>query len=328
MLVDKFGRHINYLRLAVTDKCNLRCFYCMPEKGIDFLKKSEILSFEEMLRLSTILAKEGINKVRITGGEPFLRKEIIYFLKDLSSVEGVNKIALTTNGTLTSKYLNDLLKLGIRDVNLSLDSLDKDRFHKITRRDSFDIVWNCLQEMLSMDFNVKINCVVMEKENIEDILPMIELTKSQNISIRFIEEMPFNGTGAQYDKLLWDHKKILSYISDHYNNITSLDRERSSTSFNYQVSSFKGDFGIIPAYTRSICGGCNRIRITPKGMLKSCLYDNGVFSLRDLMRAGATDAQVVTAIKEAISNKTKDGFAAEKKRNDLGVSESMATIGG
>lgn len=328
MLKDKFGRKIDYLRLAVTDKCNLRCFYCMPEKGIDFLKKTELLSFEEMESLVILFAQLGVNKVRITGGEPFLRKEIIQFFETISHIDGISKITLTTNGTLTKQYLEDLLRLGIRDINLSLDSLDSERFHKITRRDSFNQVWSCLEKMMAMDFNVKLNVVVMEEENIDDIIPMVRLTENSNLSVRFIEEMPFNGSGKSSSALVWDHDKILEHINIHFSNITQLTREAADTSFDYKVPGFSGSFGIIPAYTRTICGGCNRIRITPQGMLKTCLYDEGVFSLRDLMRAGATNEQIITAIQEAVSNKAKDGFEAEKNRGDRFVSESMAMIGG
>lgn len=328
MLKDKFGRKIDYLRLAVTDKCNLRCFYCMPEKGIDFLKKTELLSFEEMVRLVDQLAQLGVNKVRITGGEPFLRKQIIQFFETISKIEGIDKIAITTNGTLTGQYLNDLLRLDIKDINLSLDSLDSKRFYQITRRDSFKQVWDCLEKMLAMDFNVKLNVVVMQEENIEDIIPMVKLTEDKNLTIRFIEEMPFNGTGNSVYKLEWDHKKIFEHIKKQFPDIIQLSREATDTSFDYRVSGFKGSFGIIPAFTRTICGGCNRIRITPQGMLKTCLYDEGVFSLRDIMREGATDTQIKNTIQEAVSNKAKDGFEAEKKRGDRFVSESMATIGG
>ena len=329
MIIDNHGREINYMRIAVTDKCNLRCFYCMPEEGIKFVKKDELLSYEEMLRVCSILAREGVSKIRITGGEPLLRKGIIDFLSQLSLIEGINKIALTTNGTLTGKYIDELLGMGIDSINLSIDSIDKERFFDITRRDVFDEVWGCYKMLLNKNIDLKLNCVVMGDRNIEDIIPLVELGSTSDVSIRFIEEMPFNGVGKENTILEWNHVKILEHISAKYNNITKLPDPKASTSFNYQVDGFKGSFGIIPAYTRSFCGSCNRLRLTPTGLIKTCLYDSGVFNLRDIIRAGANDLQILSAIKNAISHRAKDGHEAELNRGaNHHVSESMATIGG
>jgi len=175
LLIDKHNRPVNYLRLAVTDKCNLRCTYCMPE-NMTFVKKKELLSYEEMLRITHVLAKEGVNKIRITGGEPFLRKDIIYLLKELTLTKGIDKVAITSNATLTAQYLDELLGLGIKSFNISIDSLDKDRFYEVTRRDVFDDVMNCIQEMMKRDIDLRLNCVVMDGKNTEDILPFIEMT--------------------------------------------------------------------------------------------------------------------------------------------------------
>ncbi len=329
MLIDKHGRTIDYVRIAVTDKCNLRCFYCMPEEGISFIKKEKLLSYEEIVRIMNLLATEGVNKIRITGGEPFLRKEVTGLLRSLSEIEGVDKIAITTNGTLTAPYLDELIDMGIHSYNLSIDSIDAARFNKITRRNYFDTIMKCYQEIVDRKLQLKLNCVVMKDQNIEDIIPMIELGKADKVGVRFIEEMPFNGAGNNYPQLEWNHQKILNHISAHYGNIIKLKDPQGSTSFNYQVSGYAGTFGIIPAYTRSFCGSCNRLRITPDGTIKTCLYDDGVFNIRDIIRAGATDAQLLETLKEAVGQKAKDGFEAEKNRllNPI-VSESMATIGG
>ncbi|NNE14574.1 MAG: GTP 3',8-cyclase MoaA [Saprospiraceae bacterium] len=329
MLIDSHNRIIDYVRIAITDKCNLRCFYCMPEKGISFVKKQSLLSYEEMLRLVALLADNGIHKVRITGGEPFLRKDFIYFLRELSKIKGLKKIAITTNGTLTEAYLDELISLGITSFNLSIDSIDPTRFKEITRRDAFDKVWSCYKAMLNKNLDLKLNAVVMDGRNIDDLIPMVGLGKDQNVSIRFIEEMPFNGSDNYTPELKWNYIKILDHISSHYPEIEKLQDPKNSTSLNYRVNGFKGSFGIIPAYTRSFCGSCNRIRITPTGLLKTCLYDDGVFNIRDLMRADANDNQLLEAIQNAIQHKAKDGFEAEKNRKLMGpVGESMATIGG
>jgi len=329
VLLDNHGRTIDYLRLAVTDKCNLRCFYCMPEEGIQFVKKAELLSYEELLRIIRMLAKNGLRKVRITGGEPFLRKDLMYFLRELVAIEGIDKVAVTTNGTLTLPYLDELLELGIRSFNLSIDTLDPQRFYEITRRDYFDKVWACYEEMLKRDIDLKLNAVVMANQNIGDLIPMVKLGEKHDVAIRFIEEMPFNGEGSHYEKLEWTYPQIFEHIQAHFPKINKLKDPKNSTSFNYQVEGFAGTFGIIPAYTRSFCGTCNRLRMTPEGMIKTCLYDDGVFNLRDILRAGASDNELLTAIQQAISHRAKDGFEAEARRKgQASVTESMATIGG
>ena len=326
---DNHNRPINYLRLAVTDRCNLRCFYCMPEEGIQFTQRQALLTYEELLRLIALMAPLGISKVRITGGEPFLRKDLMGFITALAKIPGIRSIPITTNGTLTRRYLDELVALGIQSFNLSIDSLDQKRFYHITRRDYLEEVLACMHEMIDRKLDVKLNAVVMKGKNIEDIWPMIALTEHQAISVRFIEEMPFNGGKKEPVSLEWNYLKILDHISQAYPQIEKLPDPPNSTSLNYQVKGFKGSFGIIPAYSRSFCGTCNRLRLTPQGVLKTCLYDQGVFSLRDLMRSGATDAQLVQAIVEAVGHRAKNGFEAEQRHRESGRAfESMASIGG
>ncbi|RFS15855.1 GTP 3',8-cyclase MoaA [Emticicia sp. C21] len=329
MLIDNHGRPINYLRLAVTDRCNLRCFYCMPEEGIQYLPKPHLLSYEEMIRLVSILAEMGISKVRITGGEPFLRRDIMPFLWKLSEIEGINKINITTNGVLTAPLVPELKKLGVSSVNLSLDSLDRQRFYEITRRDEFPKVWETLETLLTHDIPVKINTVVMSGKNDEDILSMVELARDQNVSVRFIEEMPFNGAGLRPDQIqnFWSYGRIMDLIRSVYPEIYRLQDEPNSTSYNYQIPNFKGSIGVIAAFSRTFCGTCNRVRVTPTGVFKTCLYDDGVFNIRDMMRQKLSDEQIKLLISEALQSRALNGFEAEKNRKNL-VSESMTTIGG
>lgn len=328
-LIDNHGRLINYVRLAVTDRCNLRCFYCMPEEGIKYVPKNDLLSYEEMLRLMQILADLGIEKVRITGGEPFVRRDMMDFLRALRQIKGIRKINITTNGTLTAPLIPELKALNIDSVNLSLDTLDRDRFYQITRRDEFDTVMETFHLLVQHNISTKINAVVMDGKNIEDLIPMVELTQQHPVSVRFIEEMPFNGEGAHYQHLKWHHFAILEHLKTAFPDIYKIPDPPHSTSYNYQIPGHQGTVGIIAAYTRTFCGTCNRIRITPQGGLKTCLYDNGVFNLRNLIRAGASDEDLKISILEAIHHRAKDGWEAEKNRNfGLPVSESMATIGG
>ena len=329
MLFDNHGRQISYVRIAVTDRCNLRCFYCMPEEGIQYLPKKDLLTFEEITRLVALLASMGISKVRFTGGEPFVRKDFMKLLHSVSSVEGITNVHLTTNGVLTAPHVVELKQAGVKSVNLSLDTLDKERFKSITRRDEFDNVMDTLDLLLKNNIDVKINAVVMEGKNIEDIRPLVAFTKSKPVSVRFIEEMPFNGEGSHYPILNWTHKKIVDHIKSSYPQLIKIQDEVSSTSYNYSIPGHKGNVGVIAAFSRTFCGTCNRIRITAQGTLKTCLYDEGVLNIRDLMRSGASDIVLKEALTHAFQNRSKDGFEAENKRQGgIGVSESMSTIGG
>lgn len=329
MLTDNHGRTINYLRLAVTDRCNLRCFYCMPEEGLEWLSRKELMTYEEMLHVCSLLVKMGIDKIRITGGEPFVRKDIMQFLTALSSLDGLRQITITTNGVLTAPHIPELKKLGIHSVNLSLDTLDRNRFFAITRRDEFPQVMDTFNQLLAHDIEVKLNAVVMDGKNIEDIIPLVALTKDLPVSVRFIEEMPFNGEGSHYSGLPWDYIRILNHIKSSYPELQKVPDPAYSTSYNYHIPGHKGTVGIIAAYTRSFCGSCNRIRITPQGMLKTCLYDDGVLNIKDLLRAGNNDNELEQSLLDALGHRAKDGWEAEKLRKEKGpVHESMATIGG
>jgi molybdenum cofactor biosynthesis protein A len=329
LLFDNHGRTINYVRLAVTDRCNLRCYYCMPEEGIEYIPRTALMNYEEMVRMMQIMGVMGIQKVRITGGEPFVRRDLMDFIRTLSEINGINEIAITTNGTLTAPHLPELKKLGIKSINLSLDSLDRARFFEITRRDEFDQVWKTFQTMLDLGIKVKLNSVVTEGKNEADLLPMVELTKNYPVSVRFIEEMPFNGSGNHHERLHWDWQRIHNLIKTNYPSLYKLPDPLNSTAYHYGIPGHQGNIGIIAAYSRTFCGTCNRIRITPQGGLKTCLYDEGVFNIKDLMRAGATNEQVKIAILEALGSRSKDGHEAEARRFfGNSVHESMTTIGG
>jgi molybdenum cofactor biosynthesis protein A len=301
----------------------------MPEDGLNWLSRKELMSYEEMLQVCTLLVKMGINKIRITGGEPFVRKDIMQFLTALSKLNGLNELTITTNGVLTAPYIKELKKIGVRSVNLSLDTLDAGRFFNITRRDEFAIVMETLNELLKHDIEVKINAVVMDGKNIQDIIPLVELTKDLPVSVRFIEEMPFNGDGHVYGGLQWDYVRILDEIKDRYPGIRKIADAEYSTSYNYQIPGHKGRIGIIAAYSRTFCGTCNRIRITPVGELKTCLYDDGVLNIKDLIRQGINEDNLSKLLLDTFNNRANDGWEAERLRvENKGVHESMATIGG
>jgi cyclic pyranopterin phosphate synthase len=326
MIYDNHNRPITYLRLAVTDRCNLRCFYCMPEEGIKYLPKKQLLTYEEMERLVQVLARLGVSKVRITGGEPFVRTGLMDFMHRLAAVDGLTDISMTTNGVLTAPHVADLAAMGVKAVNLSLDTLDRERFHKITRRDELPAVLDTLDNLLAAGIETKINAVVMDGQNTQDLVPLAEMTRDMPVDVRFIEEMPFNGEGSHYPVLNWTHRRIVDELRAHFPNLKKIPDPAFSTSANYQIPGHQGTLGVIAAFSRTFCGTCNRIRLTAQGTLKTCLYDDGVLDVRALLRAGATDDELTAAFLKAFAHRPANGFDAE--RNRAVVSESMATIGG
>ena len=326
-LRDKFGRKISYLRLAITDRCNLRCQYCMPAHGIDIVERKELLTYKEMYRITRVLSELGVNKIRLTGGEPFVRRDFISFLESLSFNDKLDEINITTNGALITNHIDKLEEIGINAVNLSIDSLQKEKFAKISRRDVFDSVYDTLEQLEKSNLKLKLNVVVQSGVNTDEIIDFVELSKNRDIAVRFIEEMPFNGKGQRDIAEEWNFNKIINLIKEHFSEVETLQDKKSSTSRNFKITNYKGTFGIIPAFTRTICNDCNRIRITATGMFKNCLFDGGVFNVRDFIRQGASDDELKQLFIDTVHHKPENGFIAEAARgND--VSESMSTIGG
>ncbi len=327
-LIDHFGRQITYVRLAITDRCNLRCQYCMPAQGLDIVARKKLLTYKEMYRIIRILTELGVNKVRLTGGEPFVRKDFMPFLEMLSFNDLLEDINITTNGVLISNHIKALEQLKkVKNINLSIDSLQPDKFNQITRRKVFNKVYKTLELLEKSRLHLKLNIVIQPDVNTNEIIDFVALTKNKNIAVRFIEEMPFNGKGERKITEVWDFKKILEKIQTQFN-ITPIVSEKSSTSRNFSIDNHQGTVGIIPAFTRTICGDCNRIRITSTGMLKNCLFDDGVFNLRDFLRNGASNDALKNIFLSIVKEKPKNGFIAEANRKEGGISESMSTIGG
>ncbi len=328
-LKDNFGRQITYLRLAVTDRCNLRCQYCMPAQGINIVERKELLTFKEMYRITRVLSELGVNKIRLTGGEPFVRKNFVSFLEMLAFNDKLDEINITTNGALVAKHIATLEKLNVKTINLSIDSLSKEKFAKITRRDVFDEVYKTVELLEKSTLKLKLNVVVQSGVNTNEIIDFVELTKDRDLEVRFIEEMPFNGTGQRKTTEVWNYTKIYNLIQSNYSEINPVFSKKSSTSRNFKIAGYQSSFGIIPAFTRTICGDCNRIRITATGLFKNCLFDEGVFNIRDFIRKGASDDDLKKLFLSIVKEKPKNGFVAEANRKaSNGVSESMSTIGG
>lgn len=327
MLRDNHNRKINYLRLAVTDRCNLRCNYCMPAEGIDFSSKDKLLSLEELSKLSEVLVSQGIDKIRITGGEPFVRKDLMVLLRNISKLKGLSDISVTTNATLIGPYIDELKELGITNINVSMDAINRDTFEKITRRDQYDIVHNNILRLISEGFKVRINFIALDGQNTEDILPMLELARHYDVCVRYLEEMPFNGGSRKFEGITWDYKRILEHIKEAYPNYFQLPSEKTSTSINYKIPGFKGTFGIIPSFSRTFCGSCNRLRITATGDVITCLYAKACMNIRDIMRGANSEELIKEQILSAIGNRAKTGFEAQQKDNSA-LTNSMTSIGG
>lgn len=327
MIVDNHNRTINYLRLAVTDRCNLRCNYCMPEQGINFAANNKLLTIDELCLLAEKLVSMGIDKIRITGGEPFVRKDIMVLLRFLAKLKGLKEISITTNATLIGPYIDELKQLGIHQVNVSMDAIEKATFEKITRRKQYDIVHKNLTRLITEGFNVKVNCIVLENQNEQEIIPMVYLTKHFDVSVRFLEEMPFNGGSKNFKSIKWNYKAILTQIQTEFPELEKLNDPVSSTSLNYKVKGFLGTVGLIPSFTRTFCSSCNRLRITATGDVVTCLYAKASANVRDILRNPQPEASVESQILEAVSKKAKTGFEAQEQYKSV-FSNSMTSIGG
>ncbi|MGB0776755.1 MAG: GTP 3',8-cyclase MoaA [Flavobacteriaceae bacterium] len=334
-MIDQYNRNINYMRVALTDRCNLRCSYCMPAKGIVLAPKEELLSFEEMLLMIQAGVNLGVNKFRFTGGEPFVRKDIMSFFESVSKIDGIDSWHITTNGVLLSPYIDRLEQLGLSSVNLSLDTLKKDKFEQISRRNYFDQVMASLDHLLASDITVKLNMVVMSDFNADEIKDFAELSRLNKLHVRFIEEMPFNGGSLRASKKPWSADQIKQTLKKEFPEIESSGRILSGTSDDFKLKNSKGSIGVIPAFSRTICNDCNRIRISAKGELKNCLYDGGIFDFRTLLRDQNLDTEfklkkIEGQLSRLVWQKKKDGFEAEDsiKKIDSKHFQSMSHIGG
>ncbi|WP_350285882.1 GTP 3',8-cyclase MoaA [uncultured Croceitalea sp.] len=327
MLVDNHNRTINYLRLAVTDRCNLRCNYCMPAEGISFVKNEKLLTIDELKTVAEVLVDQGVDKIRITGGEPFVRKDIMVLLRHLTKLKGLDDISVTTNATLIGPHIDELKALGIKNINVSLDAIDRATFERITRRNQYDTVHENLIRLVSEGFNVRINFIVLDGQNEQDIVPILEVMKHYPVSVRFLEEMPFNGGSKSFQTIKWNYKAILDHITTHFPSYKKLVSPDTSTSINYQIEGHQSTFGLIPSFSRTFCGSCNRLRVTATGDVITCLYGKPKANLRDLVRGANAETDVKTAILNAVGSRAKTGFDAQKEHAHV-FDNSMTSIGG
>ena len=323
-LRDNHNRAITYLRLSITDRCNLRCRYCRPEEGVPFVPHAEILSFEELERLARIFCGLGVDKVRVTGGEPFARKGCLEFLQKLRRISGLRHLHITTNGVETYQYIDGLAELNLDGINLSLDTLDYRRFRDITRRDKFEEVIQTLQSIIEHRIPLKINSVVLEDTTDEEIIRLAGFARDFPISVRFIERMPFSGDAAP-EKLVNGH--LLQRLTRIFPDLAEQPHDSPTTARIFSPPGFTSTIGVIQGYSRLFCNTCNKVRITPVGMLKTCLYDNGVLDLKGMLRQGADDNEIAAAIFGCIRKRCLNGHEAEQLAQRAGE-PSMSSIGG
>ncbi len=284
-LVDRFGRKHNYLRISLTERCNLRCTYCMPPEGVELGPKSQYMTADEILKIASEFVAMGVTKIRLTGGEPLIRKD---FEKILRSLANLNvELAITSNAVILDKYLELFKELGVENLNLSLDSLDQEKFGNITRRNYFDKVMSNIQLFLDEGFKLKINAVLIKGFNENEIVPFIEWTKDKDLHVRFIEFMPFDGNSWNMDKMV-SLQEIKDITFQHYSEdkVVRLIDKPNDTAKNYRIEGYKGTFAVISSVTNPFCDSCNRIRLTSDGKLKNCLFSSGESDLLAVLRKG------------------------------------------
>ena len=301
LLVDSFGRTIDYLRLSITDRCNLRCLYCMPPEGVSWMPHNEVLRFEETLRLCRIMAALGISTIRVTGGEPLVRRGAADFVRELKAIGGVGQVTLTSNGVLLGEHLPALAVAGLDAVNISLDTLDEERFRHITRAEGFGGILSAIHRAAELGLRVKINCVPLRGFNEDDIVKLAALAKNSDITVRFIELMPL-GAASELQPLA--AAEVISLIEREYGPMQpSAVKLGYGPATYYTIAGFTGYIGLISAVSHCFCQSCNRLRLTASGYLKPCLSSDVGLDLRSLVRDGASDGEIAEAVRELVAKK-------------------------
>ncbi|MGN6248659.1 MAG: GTP 3',8-cyclase MoaA [Ginsengibacter sp.] len=326
MLIDRYNRAHTYLRISLTDACNLRCFYCMPEEEYEFSPAAHLMQKEEVVAIAKVFVEQGVTKIRLTGGEPFVRKDAGEIIQSLS-FPGV-RLAVTTNGTRLHLFEETLQKANIHSINISLDTLDREKYKFITRRDLFDVVKKNIDDFLEKDFKIKVNVVVMKDFNENEINDFIAWTKDIPVHIRFIEFMPFAGNRWTSNKVV-SMDEILERVGSHYE-YSQEEGEKNDTEKRFRVVGHRGSFGIISTMTNPFCDTCNRMRLTADGKLKNCLFSNGETDLLTPFRNGE---DILPLIEENIKAKAKElggQFTRDLQKVEANHihNRSMITIGG
>ena len=324
-MIDRCGRKIDYLRISVTDRCNLRCIYCMPEDGIRLTEREKILQEPEILRICRVMSELGITKIKITGGEPLVRPRIPGLIRQIKEIPGIQKVTITTNGILLKDQMQELAESGLDSLNISLDTLDRECFCKITRRDLLDGTLDGIKEAMKYpEVQLKINCVPLGLEE-QDLCGIAEFARKNPVHVRFIEMMPI-GYGKDFQ--FRGESEICEILEKAYGRMTPIkERYGNGPCHYYKIEEFQGKIGFISAMTHKFCDQCNRVRMTAEGFLKACLqYQTGT-DLKNLMRSGCTDDELTEAIQKVIWEKpVSHHFTSEEIETD--ECKLMSQIGG
>ena len=328
MLLDPFNRRLNYLRLSLTDRCNLRCLYCMPEDGVPKLAHEEILSYEELLRLARLSVGLGIEKIRLTGGEPLTRKGVIPFIKELAALPGIKDISLTTNGVLLADQARAIWEAGIHRINISLDSLDPAVYFRITRHDVFHQVWEGIQVAEAIGFHpIKINVVALKGINEEEIPSFGRLSLERPYHIRFIEFMPVGpSVGCQSDRFL-PGDQILARLQARGQLRPINGHSLDGPARRWAYTGARGEVGLISPISDHFCPNCNRLRLTSDGKLRTCIFSDQETDLRRPMRQGTSDDELEMIIRGAIASKPKEHLL-QSQATPQRCQRQMSKIGG
>lgn len=290
-LTDTFDRQHDYLRISLTEKCNLRCVYCMPEEGVPLSPAHELLTTPEIVLLASTFVSQGVTKIRLTGGEPTVRADILPLMQQLGALRshGLRELCITTNGIALHRKLEAMVEAGLTGINLSLDTLDPWQFQIMTRRKGFAAVQKSISRIYELNragagLRFKINCVVMRGVNDREVLDFVEMTRDSNVEVRFIEYMPFDGNKWSKGKML-SYSEMLDSIRERFPSLCKVQDHKNDTSKTWHIPGFAGRIGFVTSMTHNFCGSCNRLRITNDGNLKVCLFGNAEVSLRDILRA-------------------------------------------
>jgi cyclic pyranopterin phosphate synthase len=301
-LMDAHGRKHNYLRVSLTDRCNFRCLYCMPAEGVEWKPREEILTLEEIVRLVGVFARMGIDKVRLTGGEPTVRKGFLGLVENVCAIEGIEKVAITTNATRLEEIASGLKRAGLTGINISLDSLQRARFAEITRRDAFDEVMAGIEAAIAAEIeSIKLNVVVLPGTNDDELVDFVEFVRDRPIQVRFIEFMPFLGNNWKVERVI-GYREMRERIEAKHE-MVPMPGEPTDVAKEFRIEGFTGTVGFVTSVTESFCGGCNRIRLTADGKFKTCLFLPARSSLRDMMRNGEADEALAATIRADLQTK-------------------------
>ncbi len=326
-LVDGHGRSIGDVRISVTDRCNFRCQYCMPAEGLPWLNRESLLSYEEITRIVGLLSSMGVHDVRLTGGEPLVRKDLWRLVEMLSGLEDVHDLSLTTNGYLLARQVDDLVAAGLRRVNVSLDSLAADRFFQLTRRDSLAQVLEGLEAAQRHPElrPIKVNVVALRDFTEDEVVRFAEFARTRPFVVRFIEFMPLDADRAWTSDKVLPNAEIRAMIDAVYP-LEAVGRERHGTSRRWRFADGQGEIGFISPVSEPFCGDCNRIRLTAEGMLRTCLFSLNETDLRAPMRAGASDGELETIVRDAVWRKELKHHIGDE--GFVQPARSMSRIGG